>query len=320
MSIEIKITDPYGTQAAELRHLAAFFVSIADAREATDDVPTKKPRIAEKVSAPKPAPVATIDPDDHPDAGADPAQVFGQAGNVPSGAPSIAGAALPSIAPAAMLDSSATVPTAPQINAPSPVDAAATVAAPEAAQTPAPGVDLDADGLPWDGRIHASTRAKNADGRWRGKRGIDDATVASVSAELRAVMGNVVSGPAVDTPPIPAASPAPVAPPPPVAFDNVPPPPAPLGNVPPPPPVGVQVSLVAPPPAPAIASPAIAAVAPALNEFPALCARITQSIASGALTHARLGEVLGAHQLASLPTLAAYPHLVPAVATALGFA
>jgi hypothetical protein len=47
---------------------------------------------------------------------------------------------------------------------------------------------LDKSGLPWDERIHASSRAKNADSTWRKKRGIDDGTVALVEAELKALM------------------------------------------------------------------------------------------------------------------------------------
>ena len=47
------------------------------------------------------------------------------------------------------------------------------------------GVDVDLDGLPWDGRIHASSRAKLADGKWRTKRGVTDAQVATIQAELR---------------------------------------------------------------------------------------------------------------------------------------
>ena len=73
--------------------------------------------------------------------------------------------------------------------------------------------EVDKSGLPWDGRIHASTKAKNADGSWRYKRGLDAAALAQVESELKALMA------------IPAAGPQLVpAPPPPVAA--VPPPPA----------------------------------------------------------------------------------------------
>lgn len=50
--------------------------------------------------------------------------------------------------------------------------------------TPAPP-ETDASGLPHDERIHAGSKALNADGTWRKRRGVDDETVASVEAELR---------------------------------------------------------------------------------------------------------------------------------------
>jgi hypothetical protein len=86
----------------------------------------------------------------------------------------------------------------------------------------APQADhLDKNGYPWDERIHASSRAKTADGSWRSKRGVDPALITQVEAELRALMAipvaPVVSVPTATMPvPIPAAS--------------VPPPPAPAAN------------------------------------------------------------------------------------------
>jgi hypothetical protein len=50
-------------------------------------------------------------------------------------------------------------------------------------------VELDYKGLPWDERIHSSNKAKNADGTWRYKRGVDrDTLVPQVESELRAVL------------------------------------------------------------------------------------------------------------------------------------
>ena len=51
--------------------------------------------------------------------------------------------------------------------------------------TPAPNDATDANGLPWDERIHASTRTKTAKGVWKRLRGVDDDTVAAVEAQLR---------------------------------------------------------------------------------------------------------------------------------------
>lgn len=53
---------------------------------------------------------------------------------------------------------------------------------------PAPvagGSDLDSRGLPYDTRIHASSKATTKDGSWRYKRGITDEEIAKVEAELR---------------------------------------------------------------------------------------------------------------------------------------
>lgn len=44
--------------------------------------------------------------------------------------------------------------------------------------------DFDSAGMPWDERIHASSRATVADGTWRKKRGVSDELVAEVEAEL----------------------------------------------------------------------------------------------------------------------------------------
>ena len=79
---------------------------------------------------------------------------------------------------------------------------------PEGASASAELPTFDANGLPWDERIHASSKALNADGTWRYKRGGDLAERATVEAELRG---------ADDIPPPPVEEPA---------DDNPPPPPA----------------------------------------------------------------------------------------------
>lgn len=93
------------------------------------------------------------------------------------------------------------VPAAPGASAPS---APPVVPAPPAPATTG-ACELDVNGLPWDARIHAGTKRKNADGSWTARRGVDDATVASVTAELRGV-------PVAATPaPVPVVAPAPAA-------------------------------------------------------------------------------------------------------------
>jgi hypothetical protein len=86
-------------------------------------------------------------------------------------------------------------------------------------QHPEEGVELDGDHLPWDHRIHASSKAKlsKAPNCWKRKRNIDPDVIAEVEAELRAAMSagphNPVK-PAPANPAVPAepATPAPAAP------------------------------------------------------------------------------------------------------------
>ena len=97
--------------------------------------------------------------------------------------------------PAAPSASAGSVPTPPPV-APAP---------------PALATSLDSAGLPWDERIHSSSKNTVADGTWRRKRGVDEALVASVEAELRALMGNAPAAGAG----APTAESAPIAPVPP---------------------------------------------------------------------------------------------------------
>jgi hypothetical protein len=70
----------------------------------------------------------------------------------------------------------------PQFPAPpAPAPAAPMPAAPAAA------AEVDAKGWPWDARIHASTKTRNADGTWRGKRSLDASIVTKVQDEWRAL-------------------------------------------------------------------------------------------------------------------------------------
>ncbi len=78
---------------------------------------------------------------------------------------------------------------------------------------------LDKNGLPWDERIHSSSRAINADGTWRYRKNVPDETKQSVEAELRGLVDgagrtaelmtnvaeHVLAAPPVPVPPIPTA-------------------------------------------------------------------------------------------------------------------
>lgn len=68
----------------------------------------------------------------------------------------------------------------------------------------------DKNGLPWDERIHAGTKALNSDGTWKKRRGVDDATVAAVTAELTGAAPQPEPTPVPHPEPTPAPTPAPV--------------------------------------------------------------------------------------------------------------
>lgn len=108
------------------------------------------------------------------------------------------------------------------------------------ASTPAAASDgktapagLDSSGLPWDERIHSSSKAQNADGTWRYKRGGDLDERKRVEAELRGVQGGSGDFDPADLPTVEDD-----VPPPPPADDDIPPPPVEVEeDLPPPPPV-----------------------------------------------------------------------------------
>lgn len=80
---------------------------------------------------------------------------------------------------------------------------------------PAAGVELDSSGLPWDARIHASTKSQKKDGTWTALRGLnDEAKVKQIEAELRAsvAQGATPLPLPLTLPGMPQSSPVPTAP------------------------------------------------------------------------------------------------------------
>lgn len=59
---------------------------------------------------------------------------------------------------------------------------------------PAPVLTTDKNGLPWDERIHSSSRAINAGGTWRYRKNVPDETKRDVEAELKGLVTGAVSG------------------------------------------------------------------------------------------------------------------------------
>lgn len=53
----------------------------------------------------------------------------------------------------------------------------------------------DNEGIPWDKRIHSSSKAKTADGNWRRRRGVTDEEFEKVSNELEYEVNGVDIGP-----------------------------------------------------------------------------------------------------------------------------
>lgn len=60
--------------------------------------------------------------------------------------------------------------------------------APAAAMVAPAGVDVDANGFPWDARIHQSAKGQTVGKTWKYKKSLDPAIKESVEAELRALM------------------------------------------------------------------------------------------------------------------------------------
>lgn len=127
-------------------------------------------------------------------------------------APSDAGAAASPTVPAAP---SAGVPPPPNVSSP-PAAPPPAASAPAAPTTSAPSVDVT--GLPWDERIHAANKGTNADGRWRKKKGLNDAAfIGRIEAELRNAAPAVAPAASAPVPPPPVTqAPAAGVPPPPV--------------------------------------------------------------------------------------------------------
>lgn len=138
--------------------------------------------------------------------------------------------------------------------------------------TPADGphAGLDADGLPWDARVHSSAvEPKTKDGKWKRKRGVPDDLVRAVEAELRGAAVTADSGGAD-----PAAAFA--APPPPSAAAAAPPAPA-TGDVP---------------------------------DYKATVSRVVELTGAGKVGHAQVLDILAELKLASLPELDKQPILL----------
>ena len=153
---------------------------------------------------------------------------------------------------------------------------------PQGPISPATGATLDKDGLPWDARIHASTKTFNADGTWRKKRGVETTLIQTVEGELKKLMAIPSPAVAAPTPPVP------------------------------PPPPGPTVAVAPPPPPPAGATEAELRM-----QFVGLVGRASAAIQNGKLLDHELSSTCAFAGVGSLPLLGNRLDLVPQVAAAI---
>lgn len=146
---------------------------------------------------------------------------------------------------------------------------------------------LDADGIPWDARIHAGTKTRlKASNTWKLKPGVDKALVDQVITELKGIQ-------AVPVPPQMQATPINAAPPAPTLADAA----------------AVSTALQTPPPPP-----------PGPTTFAELIKEVTGRITAGQMTPDQVNGAVALvtnGQLTMCNQLAARQDLIPAVWSAL---
>ena len=170
---------------------------------------------------------------------------------------------------------------------------------------PAPAVELDSEGLPWDARIHSSSKAKLAKtGAWKLARGCPPELAVTVLAELKAAMAlpRVGTPPTVTTITQDVVGGEPSAPQPPAALEQSTLPPPAIQSAPPPPPAQQPA---APPP--------VAAPPGTPTTFPAFLVAITQQQAAKKLTFDEVLAVLKENGLENIQLLTARPDLIPRI-------
>lgn len=228
------------------------------------------------------------------------AQVFGQT-PIPA-PPSAAVVPLPNAPVAPPVSGTPAAPPVPPAPAPTPAASAPVPSGSAGPSNPAPsGATVDKEGLPWDARIHASTKGMNADGTWRAKRGLNDANyVAAVKNELRSLMG----APAPALPPVPPVAAAST----PAAAPSLPPLPASTAAAAPPlPPSG----------SPAPVPPAGGATdAPPVNEYARFLTEVAQTKTNDEVLAAI--AALAVPGLTNVMTLAHRHDMIPALRNVLG--
>ncbi len=229
--------------------------------------------------------------------------IFGQGAAGPTiGDVGLAPVAAFGVPPAPLALSTPAIAGASTVAPPPPANTAPITTTPGVASSAAVAgsVELDKMGLPWDGRIHAESKGKIADGTWRKKRNLDPTVLANVEAELRQVMGAPGVAPL-------APSTAPIAPTPPLV------PAAPVtANL---PTASVSQPVAAPLP-PAVTPAPVAGEVPADARamFVALVGRASAAIQGQKVTQAEVNQCCADAGVPALPLLANRLDLVAQVA------
>lgn len=141
-------------------------------------------------------------------------------------------------------------------------------------------VELDADGLPYDARIHSGGAKKNADGRWKAKRGVSDDERKRVEAELRSIIATAHANLAADA----EAEPDPA-----VVFASAA---EAIAHAPVPPPLVAVPAAPAVPPPPVVAAPAVppTPATATMTTFGELAAWVTPKLRDNVFTREELAE------------------------------
>lgn len=157
-------------------------------------------------------------------------------------------------------------------------------------------VERDANGLPWDARIHTRTRSQTIDGVWKLQRGIDTTLVDTVMKEHKQLMALPQGKPAT----------APIAPP-----------PAPIAPIAPASPSWPSSPTALAPSVPVTPVAADPVNDPCPADFNTFIARISKHIAKGLLGAHQVKAICEEHGVASLPLVASRPDLIPQIAAAI---
>lgn len=146
-----------------------------------------------------------------------------------------------------------------------------------------PPVTLDKEGLPWDSRIHSSSKAFIADGSWKLRRGVDPAEVIVVKEQLKVLMCVPRFMP-----------PAPVT----IGVDLA---------------TGPDVTVITPvPPAPK-SHYLIDQQLPTTVTLTDLIARMSSAIVAGKMTQATVSEMCAKHGVSEFMLLSSRPDLLPLI-------